>query len=74
MQTSKNIQIQMKIFIKWLQFVIYNEFVFVLQGCTDEQEELPESAPETLLVFGGGDNEGSFFSDLFSMPVEELRD
>lgn len=48
--------------------------VYVLQGCTDEQEELPESAPQTLLVFGGGDNEGSFFSDLFTIPVEELRD
>ncbi len=75
MQTSKNTQIHIiKIFIEWLQFIIYNEFVFDFQGCTDEQEELPESAPETLLVFGGGDNEGSFFSDLFTMPVEELRD
>ncbi|XP_051756373.1 kelch repeat-containing protein isoform X1 [Ctenopharyngodon idella] len=43
------------------------------KGSIDEQEELSESAPQTLLVFGGGDNEGSFFSDLFTMPVEELR-
>uniref|UniRef100_A0A8C1P8R5 Kelch repeat-containing protein n=1 Tax=Cyprinus carpio TaxID=7962 RepID=A0A8C1P8R5_CYPCA len=44
------------------------------QGSVNEQEELPESAPQTLLVFGGGDNEGSFFSDLFTIPVEELKD
>lgn len=47
--------------------------VFAWKGSIDEEEELPESAPQTLLVFGGGDNEGSFFSDLFTIPVEELR-
>lgn len=51
----------------------FNSSVFALKGSIDEQEELSESAPQTLLVFGGGDNEGSFFSDLFTMPVEELR-
>jgi len=44
-----------------------------VQGSIDEEEDLPEASPQTLLVFGGGDNEGSFFSDLFTMPVEELR-
>lgn len=39
----------------------------------DEQEEVPEPAPETLLIFGGGDNEGSFFSDLITVPVKEIR-
>uniref|UniRef100_A0A3Q3MP02 Kelch repeat-containing protein n=1 Tax=Labrus bergylta TaxID=56723 RepID=A0A3Q3MP02_9LABR len=28
----------------------------------------------TLLVFGGGDNEGNFYSDLTTVAVEELRD
>lgn len=32
------------------------------------------SAGRTLLVFGGGDNEGTFFSDLTSVSVEELLD
>lgn len=39
----------------------------------DEQEECPDPASQTLLVFGGGDNEGSFFLDLITMPVKELR-
>ncbi|KAJ8367302.1 hypothetical protein AAFF_G00321120 [Aldrovandia affinis] len=28
--------------------------------------------PQTLLIFGGGDNEGSFFSDLTTLSIEEL--
>lgn len=70
-------------FIQYFWFIIiaidfhhsdlFNTGVFALKGSIDEQEELSESAPQTLLVFGGGDNEGSFFSDLFTMPVEELR-
>ncbi|XP_051509129.1 rab9 effector protein with kelch motifs-like [Myxocyprinus asiaticus] len=43
------------------------------KGTIDEQEELSESSPQTMLIFGGGDNEGSFFSDLIIMPVKELR-
>ncbi|XP_051991270.1 kelch repeat-containing protein [Xyrauchen texanus] len=39
----------------------------------DELEDFSESSPQTLLVFGGGDNEGSFFSDLITTPVKELR-
>lgn len=39
----------------------------------DEEEELSDPASQMLLVFGGGDNEGSFFSDLITMPVKELR-
>lgn len=32
----------------------------------------PGSAGWTLLVFGGGDNEGKFYSDLTTVAVEEL--
>ncbi|XP_036002484.1 kelch repeat-containing protein [Fundulus heteroclitus] len=35
-------------------------------------EESTEPVRRTLLVFGGGDNEGAFFSDLTSVSVEEL--
>lgn len=30
------------------------------------------SVGRTLLVFGGGDNEGSFYSDLATVAVEEI--
>lgn len=30
------------------------------------------SISETLLVFGGGDNEGNFYSDLTTVSVEEI--
>ncbi|TRY87653.1 hypothetical protein DNTS_013607, partial [Danionella cerebrum] len=40
---------------------------------TDERDECLESTPQTLLVFGGGDNEGSFFSDQFTMAVDDLN-
>ncbi|RVE60573.1 hypothetical protein OJAV_G00182390 [Oryzias javanicus] len=33
-----------------------------------------ESGRKTLLVFGGGDNEGNFYSDLTTVAVEELLD
>lgn len=39
----------------------------------DEEEELSDPASQMLMVFGGGDNEGSFFSDLITMPVNELK-
>lgn len=32
------------------------------------------SVSRTLLVFGGGDNEGNFYSDLTTVAVEELLD
>lgn len=32
----------------------------------------PGSVSRTLLVFGGGDNEGKFYSDLTTVAVEEL--
>lgn len=35
-------------------------------------EDSSVSAGKTLLVFGGGDNEGAFFSDVTSVSVEEL--
>ncbi|MCI4377394.1 hypothetical protein PGIGA_G00203100 [Pangasianodon gigas] len=41
-----------------------------VKGSSDDQEQVSES--QTLLIFGGGDNEGSFFSDLITVPVKEL--
>ncbi|XP_026869803.2 kelch repeat-containing protein [Electrophorus electricus] len=40
-----------------------------IKGFSGEQEE---SSSQALLIFGGGDNEGSFFSDLITMPVKNL--
>lgn len=37
-----------------------------------EGDEDAGSAGRTLLVFGGGDNEGTFYSDLKTVTVEEL--
>lgn len=37
-----------------------------------EEEEDAGSVGRTLLVFGGGDNEGNFYSDLTTVAVEEL--
>ncbi|KAG9346472.1 hypothetical protein JZ751_006783 [Albula glossodonta] len=31
-----------------------------------------KACPQTLLIFGGGDNEGSFFSDLTTLLIDEL--
>ncbi|XP_066536407.1 kelch repeat-containing protein [Hoplias malabaricus] len=42
------------------------------KGSSAEQQEFSETSPQTLLIFGGGDNEGSFFSDLVTVPVNEL--
>ncbi|XP_076026913.1 kelch repeat-containing protein [Genypterus blacodes] len=43
---------------------------------SEEEEEDDEGGagpgPRTLLVFGGGDNEGNFYSDLITVSVEEL--
>ncbi|CAJ1086418.1 kelch repeat-containing protein isoform X1 [Xyrichtys novacula] len=36
------------------------------------EEKNPGSISRTLLVFGGGDNEGNFYSDLTTVSVEEL--
>lgn len=55
-----------------LENVLINSFFLPSQDSADEQEEFSESSPQTLLIFGGGDNEGSFFSDLITMPVKEL--
>ncbi|XP_062849286.1 kelch repeat-containing protein [Trichomycterus rosablanca] len=43
-----------------------------IKDLTDEKDDVSEALPQTLLVFGGGDNEGSFFSDLITVPVTEL--
>ncbi|XP_023649814.1 kelch repeat-containing protein isoform X1 [Paramormyrops kingsleyae] len=40
----------------------------------DEEEQMSEVLPQILLVFGGGDNEGSFFSDLMTMMIDDLLD
>ena len=37
-----------------------------------EQKMGSEPGPQTLLVFGGGDNEGSFFSDLTTLLIDEV--
>lgn len=38
----------------------------------DDADTSRGSSGRTLLVFGGGDNEGSFYSDLTTVTVEEL--
>ncbi|KAM4714912.1 kelch repeat-containing protein [Anableps anableps] len=45
-------------------------------GHSEDEESMSSSSSvrRTLLVFGGGDNEGTFFSDLTSVSVEELLD
>lgn len=40
----------------------------------DQPQWSDETTPKTLLIFGGGDNEGSFFSDLITLSVEDLQD
>ena len=42
--------------------------------CFSEEEKDGSSVGRTLLVFGGGDNEGNFYSDLTTVAVEELLD
>ncbi|XP_022614115.1 uncharacterized protein LOC111231337 [Seriola dumerili] len=39
---------------------------------SEEDEDVDMDAGRTLLVFGGGDNEGNFYSDLTTVAVEEL--
>lgn len=42
-------------------------------GRHDGDEEVRSgSVRRSLLVFGGGDNEGRFYSDVTSLPVEDL--
>lgn len=46
-------------------------------AAVEEEEEEDEgdgsvSVGRTLLVFGGGNNEGSFYSDLATVAVEEI--
>lgn len=38
----------------------------------DELSEDTDGFPKTLFIFGGGDNEGSFFSDLLTVTMDEL--
>ncbi|XP_042185347.1 kelch repeat-containing protein isoform X1 [Oncorhynchus tshawytscha] len=40
----------------------------------DGKERNSDRNPKTLLVFGGGDNEGNFYSDLTTLTVAELLD
>ncbi|XP_066575151.1 kelch repeat-containing protein isoform X2 [Amia ocellicauda] len=39
-----------------------------------EGQEVPEPRPHTLLLFGGGDNEGGFYSDTLTLAIDELLD
>lgn len=39
---------------------------------SEEDEDADMNGGRTLLVFGGGDNEGNFYSDLTTVTVEEL--
>nr|XP_014266586.2 RING finger protein B isoform X2 [Maylandia zebra] len=39
---------------------------------SEEDEDADMNGGRTLLVFGGGDNEGNFYSDLTTVAVEEL--
>ncbi|XP_076145882.1 kelch repeat-containing protein [Alosa pseudoharengus] len=47
-------------------------------GSQDSMDEEPikdtDESPKQLFIFGGGDNEGSFFSDLITLSMEELED
>lgn len=38
----------------------------------DDNDDDHGAVGRTLLVFGGGDNEGSFYSDLTTVAVEEI--
>ena len=49
--------------------------MFLLQSSMNEEQiQDSDGSPKTLFIFGGGDNEGSFFSDLLTLSVEELED
>lgn len=39
-----------------------------------EEDWRPEPRPHTLLIFGGGDNEGGFYSDTMTLPIDEVLD
>ncbi|XP_041841333.1 kelch repeat-containing protein isoform X2 [Melanotaenia boesemani] len=43
-------------------------------GYFSEEEKDGDSMRGTLMIFGGGDNEGNFYSDLVTVAVEELLD
>lgn len=43
-----------------------------LRSFSEEDEDADMNGGRTLLVFGGGDNEGNFYSDLTTVAVEEL--
>lgn len=42
------------------------------QPFCEEDEDMGMDAGRTLLVFGGGDNEGNFYSDLMTVAVKKL--
>ncbi|XP_035263776.1 kelch repeat-containing protein [Anguilla anguilla] len=43
------------------------------ESMEDEEQIMGlEPCPQTLLIFGGGDNEGSFFSDLTTLLIDEV--
>lgn len=41
-------------------------------AAVEEEDDGDVSVGRTLLVFGGGDNEGSYYSDLATVAVEEI--
>ncbi|XP_055012375.1 kelch repeat-containing protein [Boleophthalmus pectinirostris] len=40
--------------------------------CTQDQDQDPSQEAKALLVFGGGDNEGTFYSDLTTVGLDRL--
>lgn len=55
--------------------IITMETASLHQRFSGEDEDVDMDAgsvSRTLLVFGGGDNEGNFYSDLTTVAVEEL--
>lgn len=52
--------------------IITMEMPVSCEFTSEEDSGAPGSVCRSLLVFGGGDNEGSFYSDLTTVAVEEI--
>lgn len=52
--------------------IITMETAVHIRCFSEEDEDAEMNGGRTLLVFGGGDNEGNFYSDLTTVAVEEL--
>lgn len=56
------------------QFLVCVCVMYDVQGSMDEEStEDTDGSPKKLFIFGGGDNEGSFFSDLLTLTMDELN-